>query len=368
MLIAGALTANAQSKEKTVYEFQPHWYVGVQGGAQYTLGEVSFGDLISPTAQVLVGYNFSKVVGLRLGVNAWQSKAGLTGNYGLASTPFEYTWKWNYVAPNLDVTFNLSNLISGFNPCRLVDISAYLGVGANIAFNNGAVDVANEISLKYPNWKLDNGQVLGHVWDGTRAFVQGRAGVMVDFKVSKRVNVGLEVNANCLSDHYNSKHAKNADWYFNALAGVKIALGKTCTKKTIAPEAPETIYVDKIVEKVVEKKVVDKSLEVTPIRREIFFTICSTGLTIAEEARAKDILDYMKKYPQTKCEITGYADKGTGKPAGNLKLSQKRAEIVKKYLVDNGIEESRITTAYKGDTEQPFDINDLNRVSICIAQ
>ena len=90
MLIAGALTANAQSKEKTVYEFQPHWYVGVQGGAQYTLGEVSFGDLISPTAQVLVGYNFSKVVGLRLGVNAWQSKAGLTGNYGLASTPFEY--------------------------------------------------------------------------------------------------------------------------------------------------------------------------------------------------------------------------------------------------------------------------------------
>ena len=41
----------------------------------------------------------------------------------------------------------------------------------------------------------------------------------------------LEGNANMISDKYNSKKADNPDWYFNALAGVRINLGKGYTKK-----------------------------------------------------------------------------------------------------------------------------------------
>ena len=41
-----------------------------------------------------------------------------------------------------------------------------------------------------------------------------------------------------------------------------------------------------------------------------------------------------------------------------------KRELVKEY----GIEESRITTDAKGDTEQPFSVNEKNRVVIAIAQ
>ena len=58
LLASTALCASAQ-EAKTEYVFQPHWYVQGQFGAQYTLGEVSMGKLISPNAQLGVGYNFA---------------------------------------------------------------------------------------------------------------------------------------------------------------------------------------------------------------------------------------------------------------------------------------------------------------------
>ena len=54
LLALGGLTASAQEQqEKTENVFNPHWYIEVQPlGMQYTLGEVSFGDLLSYNLQV----------------------------------------------------------------------------------------------------------------------------------------------------------------------------------------------------------------------------------------------------------------------------------------------------------------------------
>ena len=119
-------TAVAQEKsEKVENVFNPHWYIQVQPlGAQYTLGEDSFGDLSSYNLQVAGGYNFNKLIGARLAVNAFQSKAGWEMN-GQSKT-----WKWNYVAPTVDVTLNLSNLLFGYNPDRFFTLSAFAGAGA----------------------------------------------------------------------------------------------------------------------------------------------------------------------------------------------------------------------------------------------
>ncbi len=70
------VSASAQEADKTVNVFTPHWYAQAQIGGQYTLGEIGFGKLLSPNAQVGIGYNFNKVVGARFSLNAWQSKAG----------------------------------------------------------------------------------------------------------------------------------------------------------------------------------------------------------------------------------------------------------------------------------------------------
>lgn len=369
-LLAGiALGASAQEAAKTEYVFQPHWYVQGQFGAQYTLGEVSMGKLISPNAQLGVGYNFGKVVGARFIVNAWQSKGG---SEIMGET---YKWKYNYVAPMVDVTFNISNLISGVNPCRLVDVTAFIGGGVNIAFNNDeAVDVDNQLRATYGNiyngTAYENSQYLRNLWSNTSARAVGHAGLAADFKVAKNLSVGAEIAANFLSDTYNSKKAGNVDWYFNGLVGVKYSFGDTYKEKKIEPVEPKIVYRDRIVEKIVEKPVEKKVVpEVEPLRMDIFFNIAKFKLLASEQQKIGEVAAYMKKYPQTKVVITGLADKGTGTDKINIPLSKKRAEIVKDMLVkQHGIDASRITAEGKGSSEQPYTIPELNRVSICVVK
>ena len=85
--------------------------------------------------------------------------------------------------------------------------------------------------------------------------------------------------------------------------------------------------------------------------------------------KVEDIAAYLNKYPNAKVTITGYADKGTGSAKINEKLAKKRSEIVAELLKNKfGIASDRITVESKGDTVQPFEQNDLNRVSICVAE
>ena len=48
-----------------------------------------------------------------------------------------------------------------------------------------------------------------------------------------------------------------------------------------------------------------------------------------------------------------------------MSLSQRRAEAVRKALIDNyGVNPDNIIIDYKGDTVQPFATNEWNRVAI----
>ena len=366
VLVAMGCSAAMAQQTTTETVFNPHWYVRGQIGGQYTLGEVKFGDLVSPNAQIAAGYNFTSLWGARIAVNAWQSKGGSKIN------GTQYDWKYNYVAPMVDATLNLTNLFGGFKANRLVDLTLFAGIGANIGFNNDEAWTANGdiLAQQFPTYGEDYMQYL---WDGSKARFVGRAGIDVDFNVCERVAIGLELSANTLSDKYNSKKAGNSDWYFNGLIGAKINLGKTTKQKTV-PAKVQIVekIVEKPVEKVVEKivyrdRIVEKKAE--PLRREIFFTIRATQIVKEEMAKVEEIANYLKANPNAKVVITGHADKGTGNATINKNLSEKRAKIVADTLVKNfGIAESRISYEAKGDNEQPFAENEKNRVSICIAK
>lgn len=367
VLVAMGCSAAMAQQTTTETVFNPHWYVRGQIGGQYTLGEVKFGDLVSPNAQIAAGYNFTSLWGTRIAVNAWQSKGGSKINGA------NYDWKYNYVAPMVDATLNLTNLFCGFKANRLVDLTLFAGIGANIGFSNDEAWDANQaiIGQQYPDYT--GGQYLRNLWDGTKTLFVGRAGIDIDFNVCERVAIGLEVSANTLSDKYNSKKAGNSDWYFNGLIGAKVNLGKTTKQKTV-PAKVQIVekIVEKPVEKVVEKvvyrdRIVEKKAE--PLRREIFFTIRATQITKEEMAKVEEIACYLKANPNAKVTITGHADKGTGNATINQNLSEKRAKIVADTLMKKfNIAESRISTEAKGDTDQPFSENEKNRVSICIAK
>ena len=362
------VSASAQEADKTVNVFTPHWYAQAQIGGQYTLGEIGFGKLLSPNVQVGVGYNFNQVVGARFSLNTWQSKAGqnVAGN--------TYKWKWNYVAPMVDATFNLTNLFCEYNPDRLVEVGVFGGIGANIAWGNDeAKDAQDAIknNVKGASDAVAYGVTpLENLWDGTKTRFVARVGANVDFRVSDRVKLGVELSANTLSDKYNSKKAGNPDWYFNALVGVKVALGETHTTKVIPAPKP----VEKIIERIIEKpapapapKVESKVVEEN-FRRDIFFPIGNTNIAKSQTTKIAEIVEYMKENPDAKITLTGYADKGTGSAAFNDKIAARRAQTVYNTLAAKGVAKSRMIKESKGCRVQPFEENDMNRVTICIAK
>ena len=363
MSTAAMAQATYTDSEENVYTFQKHWFLDLQGGAQYTLGEAKFGDLISPNVQLGLGYQFNPVFGMRLQVNGWQSKGGWAAYRDkIGDEPFSADYKFKYVAPGLDFMFNLSNLFCGWNPNRVFNVTAFVGGGANIAWGN---DEANEIGAHIKDLDKYN---LKYLWDGTKVRPFGRAGLDLEFKVSKAVSIMIEGNANITTDKYNSKNADNPDWYFNALAGLRINLGKSHTKTAPVKEVPAPRPVEEYVKPEPKPAPVEEK-KVEEIRRDVFFVINSNKIRESEDAKIKEVVDYLNQYPEAKVVVTGYADAGTGNNSINDRISAKRAAAVVKALKEKyGIEESRITEDSKGARVQPFSENDKNRVSIMVAK
>ena len=153
------------------------------------------------------------------------------------------------------------------------------------------------------------------------------------------------------------------DWYFNGLLGLRLYLGKAYTAV-----APVIIEKPKVYRTQRDSIFENKTVKVAELRRDVFFTINSITVSETEQLKIKDVADYLKKYPQAKVVVSGYADVGTGNAKINARLAAGRADIVVRDLKEKyGISEDRITYASYGDTVQPFEENDLNRVSICIA-
>ena len=358
--------ATYTDKDGNEYQFKKHAFLDIQGGAQYTLGEAKFGDLISPNVQLGLGYQFSPVFGMRLQANGWQSKGGWAGfRAQKGETPYNAQYKYKYVAPGVDFMFNLSNLFCGWNPNRVLNVTAFLGGGANIAWDN---DEVNEMAANMKNTSAYN---LEYLWDGTKVRPYGRAGLELAFKVSKSVSLMLEGNANITSDKYNSKKAGNPDWYFNALAGLRINLGKSYTKKAkpVEEPAPAPAPKQEYVAPKPEPKPAPVEKKVEEIRRDIFFTINSYKIAPAEEAKIREVVDFLGKNPEAKVVVTGYADKGTGTERINDRIAAKRAAAVVWMLEKRyGIPAERITEDSKGARVQPFAENNMNRVSIMIAK
>lgn len=367
--VSAMAQATYEAADGTKYEFKKHAFLNVEGGVQYTLGEAAFDKLLSPNVQLGLGYQFSPIFGARIQANAWQSKGGWNGfRTQVGLQPYTNDYSYKYVAPGIDLMFNLSNLVCGWNPNRVFNLTAFLGGGANIAWDNGK---ANEIAA---NLKDLNAYNLRYVWDGSTVRAFGRGGLEAAFRLSDAVALTIEGNANILSDRYNSKNHSGsnmkADWYFNALLGLKVNLGKTYNKILPPPPAPEPepepVVVPEPAPAPAPAPVVEK---IEPIRRDIFFLINKTVIRDTEAQKVKDIADYMKKYPESKVVVTGYADAGTGNDKINDRLAAGRADAVVKSLInDYGISESRISYDSKGSRVQPFAENDLNRVTICIAE
>lgn len=368
-LLSLSAMAQAQAtytdKDGNEYQFKKHVFINLEGGAQYTLGEAKFKDLISPNVQFGLGYQFNPWFAARLQANGWQSKGGWNGyTEDQKFAPLTQDYKFKYVAPGVDFMFNLSNLFFGWNPNRVFNVTAFLGGGANIGWGN---DEVNEISKHIQNVANYN---LEYLWDGTKVRPFGRGGVELAFRLSDAVRFIVEGNANILTDKYNSKKADNPDWYFNALAGLRINLGKTFTKtaKPVAEPEPEPAPAPYVAPAPAPEPQ-PEPVKVEPLRRDVFFLINSFKIRKSEQQKVQEVVNYLNEHPDAKVSVTGYADAGTGNNRINDRLAKQRAAAVVNALTKQyNIPAERIVSDSKGSRVQPFAENNKNRVTICIAE
>jgi OOP family OmpA-OmpF porin len=76
----------------------------------------------------------------------------------------------------------------------------------------------------------------------------------------------------------------------------------------------------------------------------------SAALTVASHPALDAIADGLKKHPRLKIEIQGHTD-STGTPEYNLRLSQKRADSVRSYLLDGGVNPEQLEAKGYGQTQ-----------------
>ena len=385
LLLAG-VSANAQ-QTVTEYVFHPHWFGQVQVGGQETLGEGSFGKLLSPNVQLAFGYKFNPYIGLRLAVNGWQSRGAFNWMYyqDINGNATEYIdtdyYKWYYISPTLDAVVDMTNLIGGYNPTRVVEVNLIGGIGLNVGWHNYGANKLNNMyhdqmvnagNLPYPSYKA-----LQLAWDGTVCRFVGRMGLGINFNVSDRCQVGLELTANTTNDTYNSKKGANTDWYFNGLVGFNWAFGPKYEKVTRVIEPVEPQIIEKVVEKIVEvpvevepERAPAKKVQQEVFRRDVFFLINKYNIRESEMNKVAQVAEYLNTHPNATVTVTGYADKGTGTQAINLRLSAQRANAVANCLQTKyGIAKSRIIVKSMGEEMyQPYPDPVQNRVAICIAE
>ena len=376
LMMSGVASAQQQSKSDETLEFRPHWSLRAQGGAGYTIGETSFGELLSPAAQISAAYNFHPAMGVRVGLSGWQAK-------GAVVVADDYSF--NYAQLSADYVLDLANLIGGFKHDRICSPYIFAGIGGAYTFNNKE---AEQIKNENPGSLLNFNETL--------PFFVGRAGAGVDFWVAKNLSLGLEANANCYSDKFNSKKAFDdmlADWQFNALLGVKYRFGgntrpsQAYADKVAAEEAArlaaeaaakaeaERLAAEKAeaerlaAEKAAAEKAAAEAAAHAAMAAEnsqnVFFSIGSAVITKAEDQKLQTLAEWMKANPDFTVDVIGYADKGTGSAGINAKIADKRAKAVADRLVKLGVPAERVEVASYGDTKQPFEQNDKNRVVIC---
>ncbi len=350
LALAAGIAAPALAQEEDDgldYKPFPYMFIGVQGGGQTTLTNFSNSKLITPTASLSFGAWFTPVVGARIHVNGIWNKGGLSNAYSDEGvTKYEdLKYKYKYVTSDIDV---MINLVSLFGRKSYYPLNVYLigGIGLNTAWDNDeACDMKN---------------LLSYAWDGKRFSHNARIGAQIDYNICKNVSINLEADANNLNDHYNSKSSSKDDWQITAQLGLAFKFGYK-KKQVVVPEEIWETRIDTIWYDDVEYVDVTRDRD---IKREIFFEIRESDVaTTTEQIQA--VAEFLKGVTDAEITITAYADAGTGNPKINMTYSEERAQKTKQALIDAGVDESIFKSVeWKGDTEQPYAENDMNRVSI----
>ena len=345
--------------------FWSNWFFSIGGGAQVLYGNGDnageFKDRISPVLNVAVGKWFTPGLGLRLQYSGLQAKGfsyDKTAPYVTGNEMGDgyYKQKFDYMNLHGDIMFNLNALFGGYNSHRVYEIIPYLGAGFTHSYTKPRI----------------------------HAFTMN-AGLINRFRISNAVNINLELSATGLEGKFDGQHGgkheydgilgasggltyhfpnrgfqrpfpqiisemelRNMREQMNAMAAANLDLQQQLQE---AESQPTT--------EVIEQQVV---VDANIAPRTVFFQIGSAEISPREAMNLSYLAEQMKKFPDTKYVVNGYADSATGTPDFNKELSMKRAQAVVNVLIKQyGIAADRLSVDGNGGVDK-FGQPILNRV------
>lgn len=359
-------------------KFKDNWELSAGVGPLWMLetGSQSFGSVTGVSGFVAANKWLHPVFGVRLGVELSDARYKSIFGEQINSTLM-------YFHP--DFMLNLSNWIGGYKKDRLYN--AVLNVGAGLAFADLGAG-------------LDDNP--GTNWGGLEEPARRRPheyalnfGLQNRFRISDAVNIDLSVEymlarANLFpvctatsSDRFNNLRVfvgatyrfNRRDWDRSGAteAEAKAALDRLQAAEKEAAEAQaeneklraladeQAKALDAAAAQAADRDAAlaaanDRLLSVHA--DELLFYACDRSLLtknnkvrlnrLAEKIKGDQNKDYVYS-------VCGYADPETGSKAYNHKLAEKRARVVYDYLVERGVEASRLTYKGCGTDAVPFD-------------
>jgi len=331
--------------------------------------------------------NFSENVGLRL-EGRYAYLKGRIPSY-VPYNPYDPENSNRYYQPNMGpgvdskyaedhpMHTNMINanvdLLYYFTPCSVVD--PYMFVGAGFAsYKAKWPDVVPERDLKRKNvaqiefgvgcdwklatdWKLKTelgyNSIDGQVDGITNNNRQGIWGANADAYITAEVGVQYTFSHGPVSKYCDLYDGIKAD-----LSGLNFVT-KEQVEEIVKQYIPKEVVKEVVVEKPVYKDV-PKSNEAAVSSNWVLFGVNFDVNKSTIKPESYPILEHavsvLKDNSDIKVEIQGHTD-GDASAAYNMKLSQKRAEAVKAYLVEHGIDASRLSTVGYGKTKPIADNN-----------
>lgn len=370
-----------KSGHKTVFDRDrgcDHWFLEIQGGVgMLPFGEAnnkaSLTDRIYPIVQLGLGQWHEPWFATRVQLGGWNMKGFVMDAAGA-----NQAYNNLFAVAHYDFMFDVVNYFAKYNAKRVFHLVPYVGLGAGYKHHT------------------TTGGAFGDVFDATKRVAGATtndfggvvdAGVIFKFRLGRRVDLNLE--AQMLATKTNmmgtSWKKQGADFMAFATAGLGFNLGKPewdvltpmdwalvndlngqinnlraenaelAKRPASCPECPE-----------VEPS---QTTEVkTVVSNVVYFRIASAKIDQNQYINIYNTARYALEN-NSKIYIVGYADEATGNPSINMTLSERRAKAVAKALVEKyGVSEDMIEVDFKGDTVQPYETNEWNRVVIMTAE
>lgn len=100
----------------------------------------------------------------------------------------------------------------------------------------------------------------------------------------------------------------------------------------------------------------------------VYYVIGKYDIRNQERYKINNLIKKLKKNPEATAILCGFADRETGTADGNWVLSENRSNIVAEALTAAGIDPSRITCYWYGDTERISKVPEKNRATVLLCK